>query len=220
MTSDLWDWDYVLEILPDLLDGVRTTILATVIVTFTVAILGMILAVVLLLRIPVLSIIVRGVIDFVRGTPLLVQLFFLFFVLPETGIVLSPLATGMLGSTIYLGVYVAEVYRAGIENVPLGQWEACLVLGFTGKEAWRRIVVPQGIRTIIPSLGNYVILLFKETALYATIGVYELMGAAMTAGQLYFRYVEPVTLAGLFYLILSFGSSRLLLRIERKLELT
>ena len=119
-----WDWEFVREIMPTLVDGVKITILATLLGSVLAAIVG--LGIALARRSPnrLLSRTVGFVAEFICGTPLLVQLYFIFFVLPDIGILLSPLVAGVIGLGLHYGTYTAEVYRAGIENVPRGQWEA------------------------------------------------------------------------------------------------
>src|SRR5262249_5502012 len=138
-------------------------------------------------------------IEFERGTPLLVQLYFLFFIMPNWGLTLPPLATGILGLSLYYSAYAAEIYRARIEDLPAGQWEAALVLGLPLHRVWLGVVLPQAVRKVLPVMGNQVIGMFKESALLSTISVVELLGQARIIGSLEFRYIEPLTLAGALY---------------------
>jgi polar amino acid transport system permease protein len=103
----------------------------------------------------------RSLVEFIRNTPLLVQLYFLFYGLPLIGIRFSAMITGVIGLGIYYSAYVAEAYRGGIDAVPHGQWEAAEVLGFSLGQTWRRIILPQAIPPLIPVLGNYLIGMFK-----------------------------------------------------------
>jgi polar amino acid transport system permease protein len=157
---------------------------------------------------------VAGFIEFIRSTPLLVQLFFMFFVLPKFGIVMPAFLTGILGLGLHYSSYCAEVYRSGLENVPRGQWEAALALNLSLPRTYWDIVIPQAIPPVIPALGNYLVSLFKETPLLSAIAVLEMMQTAKILGSEYFRYLEPITIVGLFFLGLSLLSAVAIRRVE------
>lgn len=213
---DVWDWGYAVDVLPLLLDGLWITIQATVLGSIVAFALGLVLALLRRSGIPVISQLTWGFIEFVRSTPLLVQLLFLFFVLDDFGIRFSPLVTGVVGLGVHYATYAAEVYRAGIEAVPKGQWEACTALSLPRSRVWTGVILPQAIPRVLPALGNYTISMFKETPLLLGIGVLDLVGAAREAGSDSFRFVEVYTLAGLFFLLLSYPSSLLVRRLERR----
>jgi len=139
---------------------------------------------------------------------LLIQLYFLYFGLPAFGVSASPLLTGILGLGLHYSTYCSEVYRAGIEGVPRGQWEAARALGFRRLDTWRRVVLPQAIPPIVPALGNYLISMFKDSPLLAAITVTELLQTAKIIGAERFRYLEPLTLVGLLFLAVSLVASR------------
>jgi polar amino acid transport system permease protein len=214
MTFDL---SFALEILPALLAALRVTVVATVAGSLLAFALGLGLAVVR--RSPLVwparaaSWLVEGV----RSTPLLIQIYFLYYALPGFGLALSPLATGILALGLHYSSYAAEVYRAGIEAVPRGQWEAARALGFSTALTWRRIVLPQAIPPIVPALGNYAIAMFKDTPLLAAITVLELLQTAKIIGAERFRYLEPLTLVGLLFLALSLLAAAGVRRLERHL---
>jgi polar amino acid transport system permease protein len=211
----VWDWNYAFSILPALIEGLGLTIVATVLGSIIAMLLGLVF--VLLQRGPwVVSIIVRGFVEFVRSTPLLVQIFFLFFVLPQFGIVLSALTVGVIALGVHYACYTSEVYRAGIEAVPRGQWEAATALSLPRSRIWTGVVLPQAVPRVVPALGNYVISMFKEVPLLTAIGILDVVGRAEEVGNTFFRYVEPYTLAGLFFLLLSYPASLLTRRLERR----
>jgi polar amino acid transport system permease protein len=215
MPQQVWDWNYAFSILPALLEGLALTLLATVLGSIVAMILGLLLA--LLQRGPLpLAVAVRGFVEFVRSTPLLVQIFFLFFVLPQFGIVLSALTVGVIALGVHYACYTSEVYRAGIEAVPRGQWEAATALSLPRSRVWTGVVLPQAIPRVVPALGNYVISMFKEVPLLTAIGLLDVVGRAQEAGDTYFRYVEPYTIAGLLFLLLSYPASLLVRRLERR----
>jgi len=212
----LWDWNYAVDILPKLLRGLLVTVEATLLGSALAMVLGLVFDLVRRSGVPVLSLLMRAFIEFVRSTPLLVQLFFLFFVLPDFGITLGAFTTGVIGLGVHYGTYTAEVYRAGIDAIPRGQWEACTALNLPRSRVWIGVVLPQAIPRVLPALGNYVISMFKETPLLLGISVIELVGAARDAGSDTFRLVEPLTMAGLLFLLVSYPSSVLLRKVERR----
>ncbi len=214
--SRFWDWGYARDILPALLRGVVVTFEATALGSVLAFGLGLVLA--LLLRAPFWPVraLVRGLIEFVRSTPLLVQVLLIFFVLPDYGITLSPLTAGVIALGTHYGTYTADVYRAGIDAVPRGQWEAATALSLPRRRVWTGVILPQAVPRVLPALGNYVISMFKDTPVLLAISVGELVRAAQEAGAQTFRYVEPFTMAGLLFLLLSYPSSILVRRLERR----
>lgn len=214
MSGFTWDWGFAWSIVPQLLAGIKITILATLLGSIVSFALGLVWALVRLARIRFLSSVVEFMVQFIRGTPLLVQLFFLFYIFPDWGISLSALATGVVGIGLFYSCYTTEIYRAGIENLPVGQWEAALTLGLPIRRVWLGIVLPQSIRTILPVLGNQVIGMFKETSLLSTITVLELLAQASNIGSINFRYIEPLTMAGAFYFVISYAAARMLRKAE------
>lgn len=210
----IWDNAFAISIIPDLLLGLVTTVQITFAGMAIAVVLGLLVAVFRYLHIPVLSQILSFLVYFIRGTPLLVQAFFVFYVLPEYGITMSALVTGVLVIGINYSAYTAEVYRSGIEGVPAGQWEASTALNLPRGRTWTRIVLPQAIRRVVPLLGNYLIQMFKDSAILSAITVYELMSVAKAIGQSEFRYIEPFTIAALLFLIVSVPCTLVLRRLE------
>ncbi len=213
--SPVWDWGFAIEILPALLQGFLLTLQATVLGSIVAFSLGLVLA--LLLRGPwFVRYPVRGFIEFIRSTPLLVQILFLFFVLPDFGILLSTLAVGVIALGVHYACYTADIYRAGIDAVPVGQWEAATALSLPRSRVWTGVILPQAIPRVLPALGNYVISMFKETPLLIGISVLEIVGQAREVGGTSFRYVEAYTLAGLLFLLLSYPAALAVRRLERR----
>jgi polar amino acid transport system permease protein len=214
----VWSWQFAWQIAPDLLRAVQTTIAATL-TGFALALVGgLLLAFARRAKLRGVSIAAAGVIEFVRSTPLLVQLYVLFYGLPAAGISLPPFAAGVLGLGIHYSAYLAEVYRSGIESVPRGQWEAATALNFSKGQTWTRIILPQAIRPIIPVLGNYLIVMFKETPVLSAITLVEMLMTAKMIGSASFRYLEAFTLAGMLFFLLSYVSSLLIRRLEINLR--
>ena len=213
-----WDWSVALDVLPQLLSAfVRYTLVATVLGTALAAVLGLVFAIIRRAHVPVLAPITTAFVEFVRSTPLLVQLFFLFFVLPEFGITLPALTTGVIGLGVHYACYLAEVYRAGIEGVPKGQWEAATALSLPPRLQWQHVILPQAIRNVLPALGNYAISMFKETPFLALITVPEMVQRAQAIGSITFRYLEAFTIAGLIFLVASYPTAIALRKLEMRL---
>ena len=209
MSGFHWDWQFAWSIVPDLLAGLRLTILATMFGSIVSFALGLVWTLIRLARIRRVTPVVEFFVQFIRGTPLLVQLYFLFYIFPEWGVSLTAFATGVLGLGVCYSAYTTEIYRAGIENLAAGQWEAALTLGLPIRRVWLGIVLPQSIRSILPMLGNQVIGMFKESSLLSTITVMELLAQGNNIGSINFRYVEPLTMVGAIYFVISYTAARL-----------
>ncbi|MEQ8710575.1 MAG: ectoine/hydroxyectoine ABC transporter permease subunit EhuD [Rhodospirillales bacterium] len=205
----IWDWAYTFEILPQMALASLVTLQATVFGFSLAALLGLVWAVISLLEIPVLSFLVRLFIEFIRTTPLLIQLFAMYYFLPLVGIFLPAMLCGVLALGIHYSAYCAEVYRSGFSQVDRGQWEAAKVINLSTSLTLKRIILPQAIPPIILPLGNYFVTMFKETPVLLAITVIELVATARIIGNDTFRYTEPITLAGVFFLILSLIAAKL-----------
>ena len=206
-----------MEILPVLARAAIVTVEATVISFVIALILGLILAV-LRMSGPVVGWLTSAFVEFVRSTPLLIQILFLFFVLPRFGIVLDAFMAGIIALSVHYGCYCSEVYRAGLEAVPRGQWEACTALNFSSWNTFKNIILPQAIPPIVPALGNYLVALFKDTPLLSAIAVAELVQTAKSMGSETFRYNEPMTVVGLTFLVLSLVSAVGIRWLEQRLN--
>lgn len=211
-----WDWEFAISIIPQLLVGLQITILATVLGAVVAAVLGLVFAILRRSSNRVLSRGTSFAVEFIRGTPLLVQLYFIFYVLPDVGIRLPPLAAGVIGMGLHYATYFAEVYRGGIEAVPRGQWEAARATNLTTRQTWVHVVLPQAIPPMIPAMANYLLAMFKETPLLSAITVLELMNQARIVANSTYRYVEPMTLVGVFFLVVSLISVGGLRWLERR----
>ena len=209
-----FDWKFAAEILPDLLRGAIITVEATIGGFLVALVLGLVLAVGR--RNKVSNWFCAGYVEFMRNTPMLVQLYFLFYVLPLYGIRFGALETGILGLGLYYSAYIAEVYRAGIDAVPRGQWEAAHSLEMPAWQTWTRIILPQAIPPMGPVLGNSLIGMFKETPLLAVITVPELFNATMQVAGLTYRYNEPYTMVALIFLAMSYPAALLVRLFEKR----
>ena len=209
-----WDWAFAWSIVPALLIGAKITVIATLLGSLLSFVLGLIWTLLRMKRINLVTPAVEFFVSFVRGTPLLVQLYFVFYVLPKWGLSMPALVTGIVGLGIYYSATASEIYRAGIEELAAGQWEAALVLGLPIRRVWLGIVLPQAVKTVLPMLGNQVVAMFKETSLLSTITVIELLAESTSIGSIEFRYVEPLTMAGFFYFVISYTAARGIRRLE------
>lgn len=214
-----WNWEFTFDVvLPKLWQAAGVTVWATVLAFIIAATLGLVL---MILRTSSNKWIARPIgelIEFIRGTPLLVQIFFMFFLLPEVGIVLPPLTTGIIALGIYNAALCAEVYRAGFNAVPRGQWEAAVALNISTYRTYRKIIIPQSLPPVVPALGNYLIAIFKETPLLSFIAVVELMQSAKLIGSEFYRYTESITVAGIFFLVMSLIAAQLVRLVENHLN--
>jgi polar amino acid transport system permease protein len=211
-----WDWEIVKEFLPEVGAGLVTALEATVLGFALALVLGLVFVIWRRSKIRWVSAIGAFVIEFIRGTPLLVQLFFLFFVLPEIGIIMSPLITGVIGLGLHYATYVSEVYRAGIDGVPVGQWEAATALNLPKSKTWTRVILPQAFPRSIPALSNYLIALFKDVPQLVAITVAEPFFKARELSAVEFRYTEVITVAGLAYILAALVMSYLGRLVERR----
>ncbi|WP_374016280.1 ectoine/hydroxyectoine ABC transporter permease subunit EhuD [Paenibacillus thiaminolyticus] len=214
----MWSWDYALEILPQLLQVLPITIGATLLGFAAACVLGLPLALARRSRYRAVAVLANAWMEFIRSTPLLVQLFVLFYALPLYGISFSPFVTGVIGLGLHYSAYLSEVFRSGIEAVPAGQWEAAKALNFGRRHSWTNIILPQAIPPIIPVMGNYLITMFKETPVLSAITLVELLQTAKAIGSGSFRYLEAFTIVGLLFLLLSYPSSLLVSRLEKRFQ--
>ncbi|MGD7707982.1 ectoine/hydroxyectoine ABC transporter permease subunit EhuD [Microlunatus sp. Y2014] len=209
----IWDWSLVREALPPMLRGFGMTILATILATVVALILGLLIAIVRRSAPKVISVPIGAVVEFIRSTPLLVQLFAVFVIFNQ----LTAFQVGITVLGIHYATYMSEVYRAGIDGVPKGQWEAATALSMSPSRTWTAVVMPQAVRAILPAMTNYAISMFKETPFLAVIGVAEMVFEAGEVGSFHFRFLEVYTIAGLLFLLASYPTSLLARRLEKRL---
>lgn len=215
----LFDWSYAAQILPDLLRASLNTVGITLVGFLIAIVLGLFLAIGRRSRKFWLSWPATAVIEFIRSTPLLIQVYFLYYVLPNYGLSLTAMQVGILGIGLHYACYIAEVYRSGLDAVPRAQWEAVTALNIAPYDAYRNIILPQALRPIVPPLGNYLVAMLKDTPVLSAITVVEIMQQAKNIGSENFRYLEPITMVGLFFLALSLALAYLVRRLETRMEL-
>jgi polar amino acid transport system permease protein len=212
-----WDWNFTAEILPLLARAALVTLVATILGFIIAATLGLAFAIGRMYGPKWLSIPLAGLIEFIRSTPLLIQIFFVFFVFPEIGITLDAMTAGVLALGIHYATYCSEVYRSGLANIPRGQWEASTALNLSPYHTFRDVIIPQAIPPVVPALGNYLVALFKDTPLLSAIAVLELMQTAKIIGSDNFRYTEPITMVGVIFLLFSLVAAGLIKIVEARL---
>ena len=213
-----WDWPTAWSALPPLLIALRTTLLAAAL-GFTLALLaGLPLAAARDSRHRWLSRPTALLIEFIRGTPLLIQVYVLYFVLPAAGIVLPAFLTGVVALGLHYAAYLSETYRAGLRTIGPGQRDAAAALGLRSLPAFRLVIIPQAIPPILPALGNHAIAILKDTPILASISLIELLQRAKLIGADTYRYTEPLTLVGLIFLVVSLTATVAFRHLEHRLK--
>jgi His/Glu/Gln/Arg/opine family amino acid ABC transporter permease subunit len=215
------DVSEIISWLPSLLQGLLVTIEITVVAMAVGLVLGIGLATMRLepgnrwLYIPA-----TVYIELMRGTPLILQLFFVYFALPAVGIRLDPFVAGVLAIGLNYSAYLSEVFRSSIRSVPRGQWEAASSLGMPWALIMWRIIFPQAGRLALPATGNYFIGLFKDSALASTISVTELLFSGQILAAQTFQYFSIYGVVALLYLLISYPASLGLRALEKRIDLT
>jgi His/Glu/Gln/Arg/opine family amino acid ABC transporter permease subunit len=198
-----------------LLAGLLMTIELTIVVISISLVFALFVALGGMSSIRLLRIAVKIYIEAMRGTPLLLQLIYVYYVLPEVGIRLDSFTAGVIALTLNYSAYLSEVYRGGIQAIARGQHDAAAALGMTGALAMRRIILPQAIRIVIPSLGNYFISLFKDTALCSVVSIQEVVFTAQILAARNFQYFTLYTVVGFMYFAVSFPAARFVGYLEK-----
>src|SRR5690554_3307165 len=216
-----WDtsshWAFAISILPILLKGLVVTLQATAVGFFIALVLGLILASLKASPLKIISWPARFITEFIRDTPLLVQLFFLYYVLPEYGIVLPAFMTGALALGIQYSAYTSEVYRADIESVARGQTEAARALDLSSSRTFSTIIIPQAIPRIIPALGNYLVSIMKDVPILSVVAVLEVLNVARIIGDRSFNYMIPLSMVGLIYLLMTLVAAWAVRKLDERL---
>lgn len=213
-----WRWDFTFQILPRLIAATGNTLIAAG-GGYAIAIfLG--LAFALLQRTPIRAVgmAARELVEVIRSTPLVLQIFFVFYVGPQFGVRLSPWTAGMIAIGLHYAAYLSEVYRAGIDSVPRGQWEACRALNLSTVRTYSRVVLPQALPPALAGMGNYLVGIFKDTPMLSVIGVTELMHTANSIGSESYRFLEAYTLVGVIFLAISLPTAAAVRAFERRVR--
>jgi len=213
---ELFNFDVVAQYGPALLRGLSVTVFLTVIVILAALVLAIPVA---LIRMSP-NVLLRGIgsfyVEVIRGTPLLLQLVYIYYVLPSLGVNLDPMLAAIVGLTLNYTAYMSEVYRGGILAVPKSQWEAAATVGMTRARAFHRIVLPQALRIVTPALGNYFISLFKDTALASVVTVQELTFTGQIISARSYQYFTIYTVTGILYLAVGFPAALFVRWLEKR----
>ncbi|UJQ93089.1 ectoine/hydroxyectoine ABC transporter permease subunit EhuD [Mariluticola halotolerans] len=209
-----WRWSFVWEILPKMLVATGNTLMAAGIGYGIAIVLGLVLALAQRTPIKPLTFVMRELVEFIRSTPLVLQIFFVFYVGPQFGIRLSPWTAGMIAIGLHYAAYLSEVYRGGLDSVPKGQWEAATALNLSMAHTYRRIIIPQALPPSLAGMGNYLVGIFKDTPMLSVIGVAELMHTANAIGSESYRFLEPYTMVGIIFLLISLPTAALIRNFE------
>jgi polar amino acid transport system permease protein len=220
-----WDtthgqWAFALSILPILLRGILVTLEATFVGFFIALVLGLIFAVLKSVPLRIISYPAVAITEFCRDTPLLVQLFFLYYVLADYGIILPAFLTGALALGVQYSAYTAEVYRAGLEAIAPGQREAARALDLSASRSFTHIILPQAIPRVVPALGNYLVSIMKDVPVLGVVTVLEMLNVARIIGDQTFEYLVPLSMVGGLYLILTLIASAIVRIIDVNLPKT
>jgi polar amino acid transport system permease protein len=222
MIFKLWDWETVIDVFPLIFEAMWLVLGLTIGCYAFALLFGAVWTFIRrVVTFKPLNWLIILVMNFIRTTPPLVQLFFLFFAWPQipyVGVTLDPIPAAIVGLGLHFSTYVSEIYRSGIESVPKGQWEAATALNYSKRQKWTRIVLPQAIPPTVPMLGNYLIIMFKEIPLTSAIGVSGMLVVAYDYGAQYFEFIEPLTLVAFFFLVLSYPSALFVNWLEKKMN--
>ncbi len=212
-----FSWLAIWQGLPYLLQGAGLTIVISAAAMLLALILGMVVALVSQLPWRVVRGFVRAYVEVFRNTPLLIQIFIVYFGLPQLGLKLSPFLSGLSALTLYTAAYNTEIFRAGLEAVPKGQHEAARSTGLTPPQEAADVIIPQAIRISFPALGNNLVSLVKNSSLVSTIGMVELMFVANDISFNNFRSFEIYGAAAILYVILVLTLTKMLNLTESRI---
>lgn len=200
-------------------DGAKFTLMLAFFTVLIGGLLGLFLALFRISKIKILNFIAAAYVEFIRGTPLMVQIFIIYYALPDLiGINLPEVPSAIVALAINSAAYVCEIIRAGIQAVDKGQMEAARSLGMPYGMAMRYVIVPQAVKNILPALGNEFVTVIKESSVVSVIGIKELMYNADTVRGNTFRAFEPLIVGALIYFVMTFSLSKLMSWFERRMK--
>ncbi len=209
--------DSVVSTFSGFMQAALVTLQITIVSLILASIIGLFVALMKLSNKKILSWIANLYIGVIRGTPLIVQIMWLYFGITQV-VVLSAFWAGAIALAIHSGAYIAEIFRGAIQSIDKGQMEAAESLGMTRKQAMRRIIFPQAFKRSIPSLGNQFIIGLKDSSLVAFIGITEIFNLSMSQAAATFRQLEFYTIAGIYYLVLIVIFTLITNKIEKRLD--
>jgi polar amino acid transport system permease protein len=216
----VFDWAAIPGMMPELLSGLKVTVLATIVIMAIALVVALPIALARMSHHAFLRVPATIYVQVLRGTPVLLQLFYLYYVLPFAGITLDPWTAGIAGMSAAYSAYLSEIYRAGIEAIDRGQTEAALSLGMSWVQVMRIVVLPQAFRIVIPPIGNMFIGLFKDTSLLSILTIHELMFQGQLIAATTFRHITIFTVIAVLYLAVCWPSASIIDRLEKRLKAT
>ncbi len=215
--SDNLDFEWIGDNWFFILGGAGLTVLVSALSIVLATIIALFGALARLSRNPWLNGLASLYVSLLRGTPLIVQIFFIYFALPQLGIVLPAIPTGIIALGVNYGAYMTEIFRAGIQAVPRSQTEAAAALGMPDRLVFRRIVMPQAVRIVTPAVGNEFVAMIKDSALVNFIGVQELFWRAEVTGSRDVRALQAFTVAAAFYWIVTIAFTTVQGNLEKRM---
>ncbi len=214
------DFSAISPYLHMLITGAKVTLQASLLAVFFGSVFGTLVGALRVVPIAPVRSIAAAYIYIIRGTPLLIQLFLIYFGLPSLGLNLPAFAAGIIGLSINSSGYVGEIVRGGIEAVPRGQWEASKVLGLSYLKTMRFIILPQAIRNMLPAIGNEFVTLIKESSLLSTLAITELTMVGQQVRSVTYASFETFIMVGVIYLVMTSSTSLLLQYVEKKWQVS
>ncbi len=211
-------WVDVVAFLPPLLKGARYTIVLTFVIMAISIVAAVFVALARISRFRILRVPMIAYVEFIRGTPALMQLYYIFYVFPFFGLTLPAIVAGIIGMSINYTAYLSEVYRAGINSVPKTQTEAAECLGLSYWQSMRLVILPQAARVVLPPTVNYLLGLFKDTSLLSLITIQELMFTGILLGATTYKYLTIFTEVAVLYFIICYPWALLATWVERKMK--
>lgn len=212
------NWDFIREYYPLYIEAMKLTISVALISIVFAVLIGLLIGMIDYYKIPILKNVCQMYIEVSRNTPLLIQLFFLYFGLPKIGIVLSSMQCAIIGLTFQGGSYMANAFKVGLDNIKVTQNEVALSLGMTQVEAFVHVILPQGIITSIPAICANVIFMIKETSTFSAVALADLMYVAKDLIGMYYNTTEALTLLVISYLIILLPISIIFTIVERRVR--
>jgi polar amino acid transport system permease protein len=214
------DFSFITRFYPMFISGTLQTLSVSFVAVIVGFFAGLLVCLVKMSKNKILNFLATVYVEIIRGTPLLVQIYIVYFGLPQLGINFSAFTAATLTLSINSGAYIAEIFRSGIQAVDKGQTEASRSLGLSSAKTMRYIIIPQAVKNILPTLANEFITLIKESSIISVIGTREIMFSAMMIKNSLYRALEPLIVAAAIYFVLTFTLSKLVGILEKKLSVS
>ncbi|SNZ10188.1 L-cystine transport system permease protein [Terribacillus aidingensis] len=223
--NEFFKWEYVITLFPKVLSALPTTLFIVLFATLIGSFLGLIIAYCRIERIPIVNQISAVYVSFIRGTPILVQMFIVFYGVPSLlGVIGIDISNWNKLYFIYItygintSAYFSEIFRSAISSVPASQYEAAASIGLTKWQTYRRTLIPQAGKIAFPNLGVSIVNLLQNTSLAFSLGVLDIMGKVQTLGALYYRVLEGYFIAAIIFIVLSISLEKLFNMLEKRMH--